>query len=92
MFESCVEIRHQFSDYVDGLCSRETFRSIRYHLEYCASCRDELETWQAMRVDVRTLPRRRVPPQVELRLHVRMSQEIHRNLFGRLLVRLENAV
>ncbi len=90
MFESCLEIRSYFSDYLDGVCARETLRSIQYHLSYCASCRDDLEHRGAVQADLRGLPRRRVPPELALRLRVRLSQQIHRNLLVRLLVRLEN--
>lgn len=92
MFESCVEIRGYFSDYVDGVCDRNRDRSLRYHLEYCGSCRGELERFELMQADLRTLPRRRVPPDLALRLRVRMSQELHRNILGRLWVRLENSL
>jgi hypothetical protein len=92
MFESCVEIRGYFSDYLDGVCDRERVRSLNYHLEYCASCRAVLERLQLMQSDLQTLPRRRVPPELGLRLRVRMSQEMHRNILGRLWVRLENSL
>ncbi|HEV2178315.1 MAG TPA: zf-HC2 domain-containing protein [Terriglobia bacterium] len=92
MFESCVEIRGHFSDYVDGVCSRDAFRSVRYHLEHCASCREELEQWEAMRVDLRALPRKRASWEADLQVRVRLSQEIHCNVLGRMLVRLENWV
>jgi anti-sigma factor RsiW len=92
MFESCMEIRSQFSDYLDGRCEREPIRSIRFHLTYCASCREELERYRMVQTDLRALPRRRVPPELALRLRVQISQHLHRNLLGRLWVRLENTL
>jgi hypothetical protein len=92
MFETCVEIRGYFSDYLDDVCDRERVRSLRYHLEYCGSCRENLERFELMQSDLRALPRRRVPPDLALRLRVRMSQELHRNVLGRLWVRLENSL
>ncbi|HUU12334.1 MAG TPA: zf-HC2 domain-containing protein [Terriglobia bacterium] len=92
MFESCVEIRSYFSDYRDGVCDRERVRSLNYHLEYCAPCRGELERFELMQSDLQALPRRRLPPDLALRLRVRMSQELHRNFLGRLWVRLENSL
>jgi hypothetical protein len=92
MFETCVEIRRYFSDYLDGRCEPETVRSIRYHLSYCGVCRAEWECCQSVRRDLRSLPRRPVPPDLALRLRVKLSQQLHRNLFSRLLVHLENAV
>lgn len=90
MFESCLEIRDAFSDYVDGLCSQETVRSVRYHLRYCGSCRKELEWAQALQTELRALPRHRVPALPDLRLKVRVSQELNRNVLGKLIVRLDN--
>ncbi len=92
MFESCVEIRGHFSDYFDGECGPETLRSIRYHLTYCAACRDEVDRQQAVQMDLQTLPRYRVPPELALTLRVRLSQHLHRNLLGQVMVRLENAL
>ena len=84
MFEFCQEIRGHFSDYLDGVCSRETLRSLRYHLSYCSACNEELQRWQAMQADLRALPRRRAPQKYALKLRVALSQELHRNLLGRL--------
>jgi hypothetical protein len=92
MFELCQEIRGHFSDYLDGLCASETLRALRYHLSYCAACTEELERWQTVQADLRLLPRLSVPPKQALKLRVSLSQELHRNLLGRLRVRLENAI
>ncbi|MGH9355414.1 MAG: anti-sigma factor family protein, partial [Terriglobia bacterium] len=91
MFESCAEIREHFSDHVDGLCSQEALLSIRYHLRYCPRCERELELADAIREDLRRLPRRTPPAEAELPLRVRMSQELHRNPVRRILIRLENS-
>jgi anti-sigma factor RsiW len=90
MFESCVEIRGYFSDYLDSCCEPEALRSIRFHLAYCESCQEELHRWQAVQADLRSLPRRQVSPELGLRLRVLMSQQLHRNIIARLWVRLEN--
>jgi hypothetical protein len=90
MFESCLEIRNHFSDYVDGLCSQETLRSLRYHLRYCGACRRELDCAQALTGELRALPRRAVPAAPDLRLKVRVSQELNRHVLSRLAVRLDN--
>ncbi len=92
MFESCIEIREHFDDTVDGVAKPDTLRSIRFHLSYCAACRQEFERLETFRADLRALPRPRVPEEVALRLRVLVSQELHRNPLGRLLVRLENAL
>jgi len=92
MFEGCVEIRSYFSDYLDGLSTPEVLRSIRFHLAYCGPCQEELETWEVLRADMRTLPRRRVPPELALRLRVELSQRLHRNVLKRFWVHLENVL
>jgi hypothetical protein len=92
MFESCLQIRENFSDYLEGQCTPEMLRSIRYHLNYCPVCGDELELTEMLHADLRALPRRRVPPELDLRVRVRLSQELHGNLLERLLVRFENAL
>ena len=70
MFENCSEIRSYFSDYLDGECSRQVFRSVQFHLTYCASCRSELERCEMLEADLRALPRQRVSPELALRLRV----------------------
>jgi hypothetical protein len=92
MFEGCVEIRSHFSDCLDDLCTPEARKSIRFHLVYCAACREELAQWQSLQADLRGLVRRRVPPDLALRLRVRMSQHLHRHYLAGLWVRLENLV
>jgi hypothetical protein len=90
IFESCSEIRGYFSDYMDGVCPAETIHSIRYHLAHCAPCTSELERYAALHSELRQLSRQQVSPQLALRLRVQVSQELHRNVFQRFLVRLEN--
>jgi len=92
MFETCVEIRSHFSDYLDGRCEPEALRSIRFHLTYCGCCQEELDRCQAVQADLRALPRLRVPPEVALGLRVRLSQRLHKNILGALWVRFENAL
>jgi hypothetical protein len=92
MFESCLEIRSHFWDYLDGTCERSVFRSIRYHLEYCSSCRQEIERMEMVSGDLKSLRTRRVPPELALRLRVRLSQHLHQNLLGRLLISLDNVL
>jgi hypothetical protein len=90
IFESCSEIRGHFSDYIDGVCPVEAIHSVRYHLAHCGACTSELERYEALQTELRELRRQQVPQDLALRLRVQMSQELHRNLFQRLLVRLEN--
>lgn len=92
IFESCSEIRTQFSDYIDGVCPKETIHSVRYHLAHCAPCAADLERYEALHMQLHRLSRQHVTPQLALRLRVQMSQELHRNFFQRLKVRLENVL
>ena len=92
MFESCVEIRNHFSDYLDDLCTPEARKSIRYHLSFCEACEGQLDQWQSVRNELQALPRRRVPPELALRLRVQVSQELNRQRWADLRVRLENAL
>jgi hypothetical protein len=92
MFENCVEIRRTFSDYLDGLSSREQLRSIRFHLGFCGSCREELEQLQVIQAELRGLPKQQVPPELALRLRVRASQRLHRKLLRGFSLWFENAL
>lgn len=90
MFETCSEIRDQYSDYVDGVATQDALRSIRYHLQHCSACEEELDKAQALGDCLRSLPRRQAPRDLDLKLRVRVSQELNRNLLSRLLVRVDN--
>jgi hypothetical protein len=68
----------------------ETIHSVRYHLAHCAPCAIELERYEALQSELHQLSRQRVSPDLALRLRVQMSQELHRNFFQRIRVRLEN--
>ena len=92
MFESCLEIRRQFSEYVDDACSNETRHSIRYHLRQCGGCERELERYQLLCCDLRSLPAPRPSASAEVRLNVAFSRARHSNVFSNLGVRLENAL
>ncbi|MGH9328395.1 MAG: zf-HC2 domain-containing protein [Terriglobia bacterium] len=92
MFESCGEIREFFSDYVDGLCPPDVRRSIRFHLHYCPPCERALERAQMLTEDLRTLPRQPISHDADLRLRVRMSHELNRNVLARLAVRVDNLI
>jgi hypothetical protein len=83
MFEGCVEIRNHFSDYLDATCDPQALKAIRFHLRYCASCRQDLEVWETMHADLQSMPCAQVPPELALRLRVEVSQSLHRKVVGR---------
>ena len=63
----------ELQDYREGLLSREQHESIRAHLEYCASCREELEALSELmdglgELPVEAQPSRDLWPQIEWRL------------------------
>jgi len=92
MFEGCVEIRNHYSEYLDGSCDLQARKSIRFHLSYCGSCRQELEAWETMQADLRGLRRLQVPPELALRLRVEVSRVAHRNWFTLLKMWLDNVL
>jgi anti-sigma factor RsiW len=92
MFETCVEIRNHFSDYLDDLCTREARKSIRYHLSFCDVCQEQLEQWQSIREELRALPRRPLPPELALRLRVHASRELNKPSLSERWARFENAL
>ena len=81
-----------FTSYLDGFCERDQLKSIRYHLDYCDSCRGELERLQSIQSELRALPRRRIPPDLSLELRVRLSQFLHDDWVSRWQVRFENSL
>jgi Putative zinc-finger len=92
MFESCVQIRDSFSEYVDGACSRQAVLSIRYHLQHCGACAKEFERYELVRSDLRALRRPKPSPLTELQLDVAVSQALNSNLLETLRVRFENVL
>jgi hypothetical protein len=90
MFESCTEIREQFTDFLDDRCTRDQLRSIRFHLEYCGACGAELAQAQAIQAELRALPKRRVPAELALQMRVRVSQRLHERLLSALWMQFDN--
>ena len=92
MFESCLEIRRQFSEYVDlETCARATRLSVQYHLRNCGACQRELELYQLVGSDLRSLPRPRMSAFADLRLNVALSRARHAHALASLMVKFENA-
>jgi hypothetical protein len=93
MFESCLEIRRQFSEYVDlETCTRATRVSVQYHLKNCGACERALERYQLVESDLRSLPRRRLSTFADLRLEVALSRACHADSLASLMVKFENAL
>lgn len=93
MFESCLEIRRQFSEYVDPeACTRAIRRSVQYHLQNCGACERALERFQLVQADLRSLRRHPMPASAELRLNVALSRARHADSFASLMVKFENVL
>jgi len=92
MFETCSEIRSLLLAYLDGEIAREKFSAVRYHLTDCASCRRRVEEYQEAQAGVQSLGRRRVPPELALRLRVQLSRHLHRDWLSRFHIFLDNAL
>jgi hypothetical protein len=92
MFETCLEIRNHFSDYLDDLCSLEARKSIRYHLTFCDACQEQLEQWQSIQEELRAIPRQQVPPEAALRLRVQTSKILHPTPLSERWLRFEDAL
>jgi len=91
MFESCLEIRRQFSEYVDPEgCERATRQSVQYHLQNCGACEREWDRFRLMQADLRSLPRHRMSRFAELRLEVALSRARHADRLAGLRVKFEN--
>lgn len=92
MFESCLEIRRVFSEYVDAACPQAARQSVRYHLGHCGACRLEFDRYRLLLGDVHSLPRRRLSALAELRFNVAISRLRYSNALESLKVRLQNAL
>src|SRR5262249_35872923 len=74
----CSQARRQFSSYIDGAVSGVEMRNISSHLEECGGCRDEYAQLENTRVLVSSLGRKQAPPELALRIRVRLSAESSR--------------
>jgi hypothetical protein len=92
MFESCQQIRGHFSDYMDNLSSFEARKAIRYHLSFCGACQDHLDQLGSVQEELRSLPRRRVPDDLALRLRIQASKPTTPHRLAASWLRLENAL
>jgi Putative zinc-finger len=75
----CSQAQRQFSSYIDGAVSGVEMRNISNHLEECAGCRDEYAQLENTRVLVSSLGRKQAPPELALRIRVRLSAESSRS-------------
>lgn len=71
----CSQTRRQFSSYIDGAVSGVEMHKIAEHLGECAVCQRELLQLGKTRNLVSSLGRKQAPPELALRIRLRVSAE-----------------
>jgi hypothetical protein len=82
------------SSYLDGAVTRRRMAQMDEHLRACAECAVRFASLQRTQTLVNSLGRKPVPPELDLKLRVALSQELansRRSRWERLTVRWENA-
>lgn len=72
---SCLSIRSQFSEYLDGTVSGAGMQSIASHLEACEECGAEFAEWRHLQSLLASIGPAKPPADLGLRLRVAVSQE-----------------
>ena len=65
----CIEIKNQFSSYLDDRLSEPNQKQFLIHLENCPACHKELQCWQTISVLCRTSPQADLPAHFSSSLH-----------------------
>lgn len=77
----CQQVRLTLSAFQDGRVLDEERRAVQDHLARCPACAERLAQLELVRVSVRSLPRRAVPPYVSLALRSIASKEAARRRY-----------
>jgi hypothetical protein len=91
----CTDAEPLFSAYMDHAMTGKQMREVSSHLEECDKCRSELTLLSNTQMMIAELGRKQPPPDLALKLRVRLSQELARSRrrpFEGLIVRVQNAV
>lgn len=75
----CSQARRRFSSYLDSAMSGMEMRKVCTHLDECASCSKEYSQLENTRALVSSLGRKQAPPELALRIRVRLSAEKSRS-------------
>jgi hypothetical protein len=70
----CLTARRNASAYADNALPEEERREMRQHMQDCQICARESERHQRIRESLRSLPRRKAPSDLTVRLRVAASQ------------------
>ena len=81
---SCLSIRSQFSEYLDGTVSGAGMQSIASHLQSCEECGVEFAEWRHLQSLLANVGPAKPPADLGLRLRVAISQERARTARHRL--------
>lgn len=91
---TCSVAKGLMSSYLDGAVTRRRMAQMDEHLRACAECAVRFASLQRTQTLVNSLGRKPVPPELDLKLRVALSQELansRRSRWERLTVRWENA-
>jgi anti-sigma factor RsiW len=72
----CLETRRIMSSYLDCEVTREQVSAMQAHLESCNECLHRFRALQRTKLATSSLGRKRVPPELALRLRIAISREI----------------
>lgn len=75
----CSQARRRFSSYLDRAMSGREMHKLSAHLDECASCSEQYSQLENTRALVFSLGRKPAPPELALRLRVRLSVEKSRS-------------
>lgn len=73
---SCQQSRASFSAYLDGALDGHTMTQLAAHLDGCASCHDEWQTWRSLQEALGDLGPAQVPAELQARLRDALASEI----------------
>lgn len=91
----CKQAKSLFSTYLDGAVTGRQMRAIAAHLESCGSCHTSYCSLRRTQAMLSSLPTRKAPADLALRINVAIQRERANNLrftLQRIVVRLENAL
>jgi len=74
----CIQAKSLFSHYLDGAVTGKQMREVSKHLEVCFDCSQEYGTLRQMQQVLAVTRRRKVPPDLALKLRVAISREAAR--------------
>jgi hypothetical protein len=75
---SCSAVGQEMSAYVDGRLPEPEWQRMREHLQRCSKCARRARQVIQLRASLQSLPERRVPPELSLRMRVLASREAAR--------------